>query len=30
MSFSEYLKFQNFGESTYILSLRSKLTKPHF
>jgi len=29
ISFSEYLKFLNLDESTYILSLKNKLTKPH-
>jgi len=29
ISFFEYLKFSNFDESTYTLSLRSKLIKMH-
>ncbi len=29
ISFFEYLNFLNLHENTYILSLRSKLTKPH-
>jgi hypothetical protein len=29
ISFSEYLNSLNLDENTYILSLRSKLTKPH-
>ncbi len=30
ISFSEFLNFWNLDENTYILSLRSKLTKAHF
>jgi hypothetical protein len=29
ISFFEYLKFKNLNENTYIISLKSKLTKPY-